>query len=179
MIKRTNKQAASLIEILLVLAILSVAILPFVHIIGMSYPVDSHTDDEYMATLLAQHIMESIIAKRDKNPNFLPSVSELKPVVKANELSNNLSEYFSYFEEYKGPVTKSDEPQLYWSINKFKCKVDTYLLDSNIFKVVVYVIYQEDKREMKVYLERLFSQNNYIDEIDNDIEEDSNEDSKK
>lgn len=164
-----NKKAVSLIEILLILAILSIAIVPFVHIISLSIPVDSHTDDEYMATLLAQHVMETIIAKRIKNPGFLPSVSESKPIVSLNQ-TDKISEYFDYFEEFKGPVTKKQDSQLYWAIDKFKCKVDTYLLDSNLFKVVVYIIYQKDGREMKVYLERLFPYNNYIG--DNNVEDD-------
>ena len=157
-----NKKAVSLIEILLILAILSIAIVPFVHIISLSIPIDSHTDDEYMANLLSQHVMETIIAKKIKNPNFLPSVSESKPIV--SNQTDKISEYFDYFEEFKGPITKNQDSQLYWAIDKFKCKVDTYLLDSNLFKVVVYIIYKKDGREMKVYLERLFPYDNYIDD---------------
>ena len=161
-----NKKAISLIETLLVLAVLSLSFIPFAHIIVISHPVDTYADDEYLATLLANHVIESIIAKRAKDPSYLPSDNGVKSVVSNTETQGSLSEFFDYFEEFKGPVSKKADPQLYWAINNFNCKVNTYLIDDNLFKVVVFIMYKKDGQEMKVYLERLFSQNaNTIDEI--------------
>ena len=154
-----NRKAFSLLETLLVLAILSVSIYPLAHIIYISMPLNLHTDDEYMATLLAHHVMETIVAKRAKDPSYIPSVSEASPVVLPPGSSEKVSEYFSNFKEYNGPVNEKNDPQLYWAINKFKCKVDTYFLDKGMFKVFVYIIYQKDGREMKVFFERLLPLN--------------------
>ena len=159
MFKSVNRKALSLLETLLVLAILSVSIYPLAHIIYISMPLSLHTDDEYMATLLAHHVMETIVAKRAKDPSYIPSVSEASPVVLPPGSSEKVSEYFSNFKEYNGPVNEKNDPQLYWAINKFKCKVDTYFLDKGMFKVFVYIIYQKDGREMKVFFERLLPLN--------------------
>ena len=159
MFKSIKRKAFSLLETLLVLAILSVSIYPLAHIIYISMPLNLHTDDEYMATLLAHHVMETIVAKRAKDPSYIPTVSEACPVVSPPGGKEKISEYFTDFKEYGGPVTEQNDPQLYWAISKFKCKVDTYFLDKNIFKVFVYIIYQKDGREMKVFFERLLPLN--------------------
>ncbi|MBR4330350.1 MAG: prepilin-type N-terminal cleavage/methylation domain-containing protein [Candidatus Riflebacteria bacterium] len=159
MFKYIKRKAFSLLETLLVLAILSVSIYPLAHIIYISMPLNLHTDDEYMATLLAHHVMETIVAKRAKDPSYIPAVSEACPVVSPPGSKEKISEYFTYFKEYGGPITEQNDPQLYWAISKFKCKVDTYFLDKNMFKVFVYIIYQKDGREMKVFFERLLPLN--------------------
>lgn len=158
-------------EILLVLTVLSFSLFPLVHIIAMTSPVDLHTDDEYMATLLAQHVMETIIAKRANNPNYLPSVSDFRPVVASIGTLEQTSEFFNDFKEFNGPVSENLEPQLYWAMNKFKCRVDTYLLDDALFKVVVYITYVHDGRDMKVYVERLFAQNSILPQENDNKEE--------
>ena len=170
MYKPMCRKAISLLETLLVLAILSVSIYPLVHIIHISMPVTAHTDDEYMATLLAHHVMETIVARRAKDPSYIPSVSEACPVVRTSGSSDKISEYFSYFKEYNGPITETNDPQLYWTINNFKCKVDTYLLDKGMFKVFVYIIYKKDGREMKVFFERLLPLNEVPDAEDDEAE---------
>ena len=163
-----NKKALSLFETLLVMAILSVSIYPLVHIIYISMPISSHSDDEYMATLLAHHVMESIVAKRAKDPSYIPSVSEACPVALPSGSSDKISEYFSFFKEYNGSITETNDPQLYWAIKKFKCKVDTYFLDKDMFKVFVYIIYQKDGREMKVFFERLLPLNEALSDEQNE-----------
>ena len=162
MIKKYIKKGMTLIETLLILAILSVALVPLVHIINMASPSESHADDEYLAVLFAHHVIEEIIAKRALNPNFLPTVCQASPIVLNPEDSNKVNEYFNYFEEFKGAITEKNSPQLYWAMKKYKCKVDTYLLDSDMFKVIVYVSYLKEGREIKVYLERLLPNINNI-----------------
>ncbi len=159
MFKSIKRKAFSLLETLLVLAILSVSIYPLAHIIYISMPLNLHTDDEYMATLLAHHVMETIVARRAKDPSYIPSVSEASPVVSLPGNSEKTSEYFTDFKEFGGPISEQKDPQLYWAISKFKCKVDTYFLDKGMFKVFVYIIYQKDGREMKVFFERLLPLN--------------------
>ena len=171
MFKNTNRKATSLLETLLVLAVLSVAIYPLVHIICISMPANLHTDDEYMATLLAHHVMETIVARRAKDPSYMPSVTEACPVVPSPGSSEKISEYFSFFKEYNGPITETKDPQLYWAINKFKCKIDTYFQDKGMFKVFVYIIYKKDGRDMKVFFERLLPLNEAPSSDKNDSEE--------
>lgn len=169
---KKKRKAFSIIEILLVLAIISLSFFPLVHLIVMSLPVDYQDDDEYIATLLAHHVMETIIAKKAKNSDYIPSASDdYKPIVLNSEDAKNISEYFDYFEEFKGPVTKTSDPQLYWAINKFKCKISTYLIDTNLFKVIVYINYQKSGKENRVFLERLLSQNNFVNNDDADDSE--------
>ena len=158
MTKAFIKKGMSLIETLLILAILSIVIVPLAHIINIASPTESSEDDEYLAVLFAHHVMEEIIAKRALDPNFLPTVCKSAPIVSTIDNAKDINDYFKYFEEFKGPVTEANSPQLYWAMKKYKCKVDTYLLDSNMFKVVVYISYPKDGREMKVYFERLLPQ---------------------
>ena len=171
MFKLITKKGTSLFETLLILAILSVSIYPLAHIVYMSMPVVSHTDDEYLATLLAHHVMETIVAKRAKDPSYLPSISEACSIVASHEDSEKISEYFTDFKEYNGPITETNDPQLYWAVKKFKCKVDTYFLDKNTFKVFVYIIYSKEGKEKKVFFERLLP----VNEISSDDYEDTKE----
>ncbi len=171
MCKLRLRKGTSLFETLLVLAILSVSIYPLAHIIYMSMPTVSHTDDEYLATLLAHHVMETIVARRAKDPSYLPSMSEACPVVASPEGNDKISEYFTDFKEYNGPVTETNDPQLYWAVKKFKCKVDTYFLDKNTFKVFVYIIYSKEGKDKKVFFERLLP----VNEISSDDYEDGKE----
>ena len=163
-----KRKAFGLLETLLVLAILSVSIYPLAHIIYISMPLNLHTDDEYMATLLAHHVMETIVARRAKDPSYIPSVSEAAPVVSTPDSSEKISEYFSDFKEYGGPINEKNDSRLYRAISKFKCKVDTYFLDKNMFKVFVYIIYQKDGREMKVFFERLLPLNESPSDLNNE-----------
>ncbi len=153
-----NIKDISLIEALLILALLSISIYPLAHIISLSKPIKLHTDDQYLATLLAHHVMETIIAKRAKDPSFLPKMSKAEPIVFTPAFSEPLCEYFKYFKEFNGPITETSDSQLYWALNKYKCKVDTYFLDENIFKVIVYIIYENNGKEMKIFFERLLPQ---------------------
>ncbi len=165
----------NLVEILLILAILTFVIVPFVRIVNMASPAESHADDEYLAVLLAHHVMEEIIAKRALDVNYLPAISESSPIVLKEGDSSKINEHFSYFEEFKGAITEANSPQLFWAMKKYKCKVDTYLLDSGMFKIVIYISYPKEGREIKVYLERLLPQVNNTFSKNKDNSEDDGE----
>ena len=62
MIKHRTKFGTSLIEMLLALAILSISMYPIVYIVNIAMPVTVHNDDEYLATMLAHHVIETIVA---------------------------------------------------------------------------------------------------------------------
>lgn len=158
MIKHRTKLGTSLIEMLLALAILSISMYPLVYIVNIAMPEKVHNDDEYLATMLAHHVIETIVAKRAKDPTYLPSMTSKSSVVNVVGSSELVSEYFRDLPEYNAPIMENIDPQLYWALNKFKCQTETYFLDENMFKVIVYITYEKDGREMKVFFERLLPQ---------------------
>lgn len=162
------KEGTSHIELLLALAILSISLYPLAYVLHISMPPRVHSDDEYMATLLAHHVMETIVAKRAKDPSYLPNMRESKPIVFTTGSNEGVSEYFEKITAFNGPITKEEDPELFRAVSRFRCNLDTYFLDENMFKVIVYVTYEKEGREMKVFFERLLPQ--YIPEID-DIED--------
>ena len=164
-----KKKDLSLIECLIVFAILSMSLFPLIQIIKFASPVNTNTDDEYLASLLAHHVMETIIAKRANNSSFFPSVSESYPVVLASE-SNKISEYFDDLPEFDGAINKTNSPRLFNAFNKYKCKIDSFFLDSNLFKIVVYISFNKNGHKTRVYFERLLPQNNFEVE-DKDIQD--------
>lgn len=165
-INHTKRKGTTLIEMLLVLSILSVSMYPLVYIINIAVPPKINNDDEYMATLLAHHVIETIVARRAKDPYYLPQMCQSTPVVSTEGAHPIVNEYFANIAEYNGPITSTNEPQLYWSLNKFNCHADTYYLDENMFKIIVYVTYQKDGRTMKVFFERLLPLEESVDNFD-------------
>lgn len=158
----------SIIELLLALAILSVSMYPLVYVITIAEPAKLENDDEYIATMLAHHVIETIVARRAKDPSYLPHMSDSRPVVALTGSTQPVNEYFVNLPEYNDAIRETNEPQLYWSFNKFSCQADTYYLDDNIFKIIVYVTYPQEGRTMKVFFERLLPLNNMPDELPED-----------
>lgn len=160
--KQKTKSGISLIEMLLALAILSVCLYPIAYITCIANTVSpgiTQSDDECLATLLAHHIMETIIAKRGCNSAYLPSMSKQAPVVQTS--AGEINEYFKDFSD-SNPKTVTADKQLLEKLSKFSCSVDTYYLDDNMFKVIVYVTYKRDGREIKTFFERLFTQGDIV-----------------
>ena len=165
-----NKKNLSLIELLVVLTILSVSFFPLTQIINLaSRKTRSNNDSFFIATMIAHHVMESIIAKRDANPNWLPSVCDYKSIVLASD-TESVNEYFDTFVEYDGAITQAKDSRLFETLKKYKCRIDSYFLEKDLFKIVVYITYLEDKIEKKIYLERILSHNSYNPENETETE---------
>ena len=153
-----RRVGASHIELLLVLAMLSVAMYPLAYIFNLAMPPKAGDSDEYLAAMLAHHVMETIIAKRAKDSSYFPVMSSSRPVVSTLGSKEEICEYFANLSGYSGAVTESVDPRLFRFLNKFKCSIDTYYLDENMFKIIVYVTYLKEGAERKVFFERLLPQ---------------------
>lgn len=154
---KAGRRGSNILELLLALAILSVSMYPIVYIFRIATPAKQKTQTEYMATLLAQHAMESIVARRLIDQDYLPTMSDPEPVVQSSDSVSIVSPYFRDISENGDNFNETDDPQLFWSLKQFNCHIDTYYLEGDIFKVIVYVSYQKDGRTMKVFVERLLS----------------------
>ncbi len=148
-------------ELLLALAVLSAAMYPIVFIFRIGSPPRQSNQQEYMATLLAHHVIETIVAKRAQDPSYLPAMSDPEPVVQSAEHVEPVSQYFRNLSTTGESITENDDPQLFWSLKPYKCQIDTYYLDESLFKAIVYITYQREGRTMKVFFERLLPQKNF------------------
>ena len=121
-------------------------------------PAKQTNHQEYTATLLAHHVIETIVARRAVNPSYLPAMSEPEPVVESAEHVEPVSQYFRNISANNDSITETNDSQLFWTLKPFKCQIDTYYLDGNLFKAIVYITYQREGRTMKVFFERLLPQ---------------------
>ncbi|MEW6711600.1 MAG: hypothetical protein AB1403_17385 [Candidatus Riflebacteria bacterium] len=156
--KFKGRKGTNLLELLLALSILSGALYPIVYIFRMAQPVKKKTQTEFLATLLTHHIIETIVASKIANPDYLPPMTETQPIVQSDNAVANVSDYFRHISDQGETITESDTSQLYWSLKQFSCRVDTYYLEGFLYKAIVYITYEKDGRPMKVFLERLLSQ---------------------
>ncbi|MDN5279115.1 MAG: hypothetical protein PWR01_3080 [Clostridiales bacterium] len=152
------RKGTNLLELLLALSILSAAMYPIVYIFKMARPAARKTQTEFLATMLSHHVMETIVANKIADPNYLPPMSEALPVVATENAVQQVSDYFKFISDQGGPVRESDNGQLYWPLKQFKCQVDTYYLEGLLYKAIVYISYHNEGRDMKVFLERLLAQ---------------------
>jgi hypothetical protein len=152
------RSGTSLMELLLALAVLSAAMYPVVFIFRIGNPPKQTNHQEYTATLLAHHVIETIVARRAVNPSYLPAMSEPEPVVESAEHVEPVSQYFRNISANNDSITETNDSQLFWTLKPFKCQIDTYYLDGNLFKAIVYITYQREGRTMKVFFERLLPQ---------------------
>lgn len=152
---RKKEHKTNLLELLLALAILSASLYPIAFIFRLSKPSIKKTQQEFLATLLAHHVIESIVATKRQDTDYLPQMTEKEAVVEMNNSTVGLSEYFVQSSEQNIPIGENDD--LYWSLKPFRCKVDTYYLEGSIYKVIVYISYKEEGKEMRVSLERLLT----------------------
>ncbi len=155
-LKRRN--GTNLLELLLALSILSGALYPIVYIFKMSRPTQQKTQTEYLATLLTHHVVETIVANKIANPDYLPPMTEPQPVVQSDNAVAQVSDYFKHASDKNEAIVENDSSQLFWSLKQFNCRVNTYYLEGFLYKAIVYITYQKDGKEMKVFLERLLAQ---------------------
>ena len=153
--RREKYKKTNLLELLLALAILSASLYPIAFIFRLSRPSIKKTQQEFLATLLAHHVIESIVATKGQDADYLPQMTEKESIVEMDNSVMSVSEYFANASEQGISIAENDD--LYWSLKPFRCKVDTYYLEGSIYKVIVYISYVEEGKDMRVYLERLLT----------------------
>ncbi|PKL50456.1 MAG: hypothetical protein CVV42_02880 [Candidatus Riflebacteria bacterium HGW-Riflebacteria-2] len=156
--QKKRKQPANILELLLALSILSVSMYPLVYIFRISQVPRQKTQTEYLATLLAHHVIETIVARKSVNPTFLPFMSEAEPVVQSSDSVAPVSYYFRGIGEDGENIRENDTTQLFWHLKQFNCQIDTYYLEGALYKVIVYISYLNEGRKMRVFFERLLPQ---------------------
>ncbi len=155
--RRCGRHGTSLFELLLVACVLSLSLAPLFYVFKLSRPPERESELEFTATLLAHHVLERIIAQKHANPESLPSMTSEEPIVVTPEGYRVVSEYFRNFLGKDLGLEESDNPKLYWALKPFTCQVDTYYLDDFLYKVIVYISYEELGRKKRVFLERLLA----------------------
>jgi len=148
-------RGTSLFELLLIASVLSLSLAPLFYVIRLSRPPEVESEMEFTATLLAHHVLQRIVAQKFLSPDSLPSMTAEEPVVVTPEGYQVVSEYFRNFLGKDLGLEENDNPKLYWALKPFTCQVDTYYLDDYLYKVIVYIGYEETGRRKRVFLERL------------------------
>ncbi len=147
----------SLFELLLVACLLSLSLAPLFYVVKLSRPPERESEMEFTATLLAHHVLEKILARQHASPDTLPSMTTEEPIVVTPEGFRVVSEYFRPLLGKDLGLEEVDNPKLYWALKPFTCQVDTYYLDDYLYKVIVYIGYEEAGRKKRVFLERLLA----------------------
>jgi hypothetical protein len=156
--RHNKRRGNNLLELLLALSILTGALYPIVYIFKLAKPETQKTQTEFLATLLSHHVLETIIAKKQKDPEYLPEMTEPEPVAREKNSSDKVSDYFMNILPKNEGITKEAYPQIYWPTKIYKSQVDTYYIEGSLYKVISYISYMSEGREMKVFLERLLAQ---------------------
>ncbi|MBU1108778.1 MAG: hypothetical protein KKB51_19030 [Candidatus Riflebacteria bacterium] len=162
--RKKHKQPTNILELLLALSILSVSMYPLVYIFRISQIPRQKTQTEYLATLLAHHVIETIVARKSVDPSFLPFMSDAEPVVQSADSVAPVSNYFRGICENGENITENGPSQLFWHLKQFNCQIDTYYLEGALYKVIVYISYQNEGRNMRVFFERLLPQSDSVEQ---------------
>lgn len=155
----SDRRGTQILELLFILAILTVSIFPLAFIFKSLPFIKQETQKEVLATMLAHHIIETILAKKTQENNYLPFMSEPAPPV---EIKGSVTPVSEYFRTHNGDyLIKKEDTQLYEAFKHYNCKVDTYYLDESLYRIIVYVAYNEGERPVTIYLERLLTAPDY------------------
>ncbi len=152
-----SKSGTNLLELLLALSILTSALYPIVYLFKIAKPNQPKTQQEFLATLLAHHVVETMVAKKMMNAEYLPVMTESEPIVAEAVSGKSVSEYFNSFSPENDSVSEKSDKQIFWSLKPFSCQVDTYYLEGNLYKVIAYIGYTFEDKKMRVFLERLLA----------------------
>ena len=155
--KRVSRRGSSILELLLAGCLLSVSLVPLFYLFNLTKRSGESSEKEFQAILLAQHAMERAVAVCNENAQSLPPMTGEEPVVSSPDLPQNVSEYFREVLGKTDGIQETELPVLYWALKPFKCQVDTYFLEDNLYKIIVYVFYEESGKKKRVFLERLLS----------------------
>lgn len=144
-----------MLELLGVFCILSISLAPLLYLVRLTKGAEERSEMEFTATLLAQHVMEKIVALSIANPSSLPPMTPEQPLVAGPDGAGAVSEYFRFLLGDYRTITQEESPKLYWALKPYSCQVDTYYLEDRLYKIIVYIGYEEDARRKRIYLERL------------------------
>ena len=137
--------------------LLSVSLVPLFYLFNLTKRGGEASEKEFQAVLLCQHAMEHAIALCNANAQSLPPMTGEEPIVSSPDLPQNVSEYFREIMGKTDGIQENDYPVLYWALKPFRCQVDTYFLEDNLYKIIVYIFYEEGGKKKRVFLERLLS----------------------
>ena len=145
---------ATLIEILLCFAILSTSLYPIAFLF-QNFGINNKTSEkEFLATLIAHHATETLIAKRSIDPSYIPKMTSNAPVAMKSEIPEIPHEYFESITASGSYITDSNESKLFNVIKDFTFTIDTYLLDTRFYKVICKINYNENNKNKQIFFER-------------------------
>lgn len=145
----------AVVELLLAACLLSVALVPLFYILRFTKLPVVKSESDFMATLLAHHAVETIVAQNLFDPKVLPTITGDEPVVVKPYGYRYVSPYFREILNHWNGLEEADNPVLFWAMKQFSCNVDTYYLEDNLFKAIVYIDWEERGRPKRIFLERL------------------------
>lgn len=159
--KSKNKYAdsATLIELLICLAILSSTLYPLVYMLQLSRPKHPSSQNEYLATLLAHHATEALVAKRALSPDYLPEIVSNSPVVVHKNSANRPHTLFDSLMPDGAQMNETNDSEVFWAFKPFNFSIDTYIADNNFYKVICQVNYTSNNLKSRIYFDKLISLN--------------------
>ena len=113
------------------------------------------SEKEFIATLIAHHATETLIAKRSIDPSYIPQMTANAPVVMKSESTVIPHEYFTTITASGTYITKSDNSKLFEAIKDLTFTIDTYLLDTRFYKVICRINYKNKNKNKQIFFERL------------------------
>ncbi len=152
------RRAMTMVELLIAFSVLSLALAPLCYLFSFSSGDRQTSDREVFANLLAHHVLESILAARLEDPQQLPAMSAEEDIVGTDGQYHQTSAHFARLLGASESARPDDHPQLFAALRGYRCKVDTYYLDHQLYRVLVFVSFEEGGRRKQVYLERMLGQ---------------------
>ncbi|MDD3001176.1 MAG: hypothetical protein PHF29_05420 [Candidatus Riflebacteria bacterium] len=160
--KKSNKKysdSATLIELLVCLAILSTALYPVVYMLQLSRPKHPSSQNEYLATLLAHHATETLTAKRALSPDYLPEIVSNSPVVVHKNSATPPHTLFDSLMPDGSQMNETNDSEVFWAFKPFTFSIDNYIADNNFYKVICQVNYTSNNMKSRIYFDKLISLN--------------------
>jgi hypothetical protein len=126
-----------------------------VFLVHLSAPNKLSSQNEYLATLLAHHATETLIAQKALDKAYLPKIAQNLPVVVKTNSAEQSHPYFNGLLPNGQDLNETTDPILFWAFTPFTLSIDNYLLDNNLFKAICKVSYIKDSKTMQIFFERL------------------------
>lgn len=158
-----GRHGVGTLETLLLLCLITLAIGPALYLAKTAHKQEFFSEKEFTATLLAQHALERVVAYCQVRPGALPPMTEEEPIIVSHDSVKQVSWYFIDLFGHVGGISETEDQALFWHLKPFTCEVKTYLIERGLFKVIVYIGYNEGGRKKKVFLERLFNIPQHLD----------------
>lgn len=169
---RSSYSGATLIEILLCFAILSASLYPIAFLFQHIGIDDRNSKKEFLATLLAHHATETLIAKRSLDASYVPQIANRMPVAMQTDSPLVPHEYFKAITPNGNCITNLNKPKIFNEIKDFTFSIATYLIDTRFYTAICTIHYSEKGKQKQVFFQRLlYGINKNPDELnDNEYE---------